>query len=328
MHRLLIAISYLILSGPAMRAQENLILNPSLESLIGRVGPYGFADSAQYWYNLYGSCDLFSMNATHHFFSVPSNAFGYQYPSDGDVYLGITLQKFLDPISASNITKAEKFLLSLSQKLRKGKEYQFSCMISWADTSFAESSHLVIVPFDRRPLPVVEDEYIKSQFAKYAMFFPFEADSISWSKAEIVFNAEIEASFIGVSFCDTLDCLEFDTPTPLGHLNMAYYYFDDFSLVEIPDTSLLLELPNTFTPNADGQNDEWHPRSRNFDHFELQVFNRYGALVFQSQGEKVRWDGLTLTGENAVEGVYVIQLVATDRFGEVHNRQEMVHLFR
>ena len=116
-------------------------------------------------------------------------------------------------------------------------------------------------------------------------------------------------------------------------LYRSYYYIDNMRIIELPDPEnpeeeVSLELPNTFTPNADGENDAWHPRSRNYDHFELQVFNRYGTLVFQSQGEQVQWDGLTLSGEPAAEGVYFVHLTATDRYGEVHNEQETVHLFR
>ena len=51
-------------------------------------------------------------------------------------------------------------------------------------------------------------------------------------------------------------------------------------------------IPNTFTPNDDGINDTWV-----IDHLDtypdchVQVFNRYGQLVFESYGYTKPWDG-------------------------------------
>lgn len=64
------------------------------------------------------------------------------------------------------------------------------------------------------------------------------------------------------------------------------------------------KIPNTFTPNSDGINDTWiiqyletYPGNR------VQVFNRYGQLVFESRGYGKPWDG-TMNGKGLPFGTY------------------------
>jgi len=65
------------------------------------------------------------------------------------------------------------------------------------------------------------------------------------------------------------------------------------------------ELPNTFTPNGDGQNDLFIPYPYLFiDHIELNVFNQWGQLVFQTTDQDINWNGKNLNGNDLAEGVY------------------------
>lgn len=51
-------------------------------------------------------------------------------------------------------------------------------------------------------------------------------------------------------------------------------------------------IPNTFTPNDDGINDTWV--IENLDSYignRVQIFNRYGQLMFESYGYAKPWDG-------------------------------------
>ena len=57
-------------------------------------------------------------------------------------------------------------------------------------------------------------------------------------------------------------------------------------------------VPNTFTPNNDGINDTWIiDHLSDYPNVRIQVFNRYGQLVFESKGYGKPWDG-TLGGSN------------------------------
>ena len=51
-------------------------------------------------------------------------------------------------------------------------------------------------------------------------------------------------------------------------------------------------IPNTFTPNGDGINDTWDiGKINNYPNCVVQVFSRYGQMVFQSTGCGIPWDG-------------------------------------
>ncbi|MBQ1606286.1 MAG: gliding motility-associated C-terminal domain-containing protein, partial [Bacteroidales bacterium] len=64
-------------------------------------------------------------------------------------------------------------------------------------------------------------------------------------------------------------------------------------------------IPNVFTPNADGINDEWE--IGNIDMFpkaHIYVFNRWGQLVYESDNYTENWDGKS-RGKMLPFGVYM-----------------------
>ena len=63
-------------------------------------------------------------------------------------------------------------------------------------------------------------------------------------------------------------------------------------------------IPNTFTPNNDGINDTWIIQNlSDYPNVRLQVFNRYGQVVFESKGYTKPWDG-TMNGKSMPFGTY------------------------
>ncbi|WP_107039063.1 gliding motility-associated C-terminal domain-containing protein [Brumimicrobium mesophilum] len=81
-----------------------------------------------------------------------------------------------------------------------------------------------------------------------------------------------------------------------------------------------LEIPNTFSPNADGINDFWEILGIEFfPNCNIQVYSRWGQLVFQTTGYSPNkfWDGNTQGGRNLAAGsyYYVIDL-RDDNFDE------------
>ncbi len=67
-----------------------------------------------------------------------------------------------------------------------------------------------------------------------------------------------------------------------------------------------VELPNVFTPNGDGRNDVFTLVNEVFlgPCAQLAIYNRYGQLMFESLGNNLSWDGRTIAGESASDGVY------------------------
>ncbi|MCW3081189.1 MAG: domain containing protein [Segetibacter sp.] len=65
-----------------------------------------------------------------------------------------------------------------------------------------------------------------------------------------------------------------------------------------------LGIPNSFTPNNDGVNDFWNiPSLSTYVDCTVEVFNRYGAIVYRSVGYTKPWNG-TLNGSTLPVGVY------------------------
>lgn len=63
-------------------------------------------------------------------------------------------------------------------------------------------------------------------------------------------------------------------------------------------------IPNTFTPNGDGINETWIIQNlADYPNVRVQVFNRYGQLVFESKGYSKPWDG-SMNGKWLPFGTY------------------------
>jgi gliding motility-associated-like protein len=63
-------------------------------------------------------------------------------------------------------------------------------------------------------------------------------------------------------------------------------------------------IPNTFSPNSDGINDRWEIKYlESYPGATVEIYNRYGQLVFQSFGYSKPWDG-TYKGNPLPAGTY------------------------
>lgn len=63
-------------------------------------------------------------------------------------------------------------------------------------------------------------------------------------------------------------------------------------------------VPNTFTPNNDLINDSFKAKGTYIGYFSMEIFNRWGELIFQSSDINTGWNG-TVNGVNVQEDVYV-----------------------
>lgn len=65
---------------------------------------------------------------------------------------------------------------------------------------------------------------------------------------------------------------------------------DEFKIIE---TACTIFVPNTITPNNDGQNDVFFPvlNSEYITFFSCNIYNRWGQIVFSSNNSKMSWDG-------------------------------------
>ena len=72
-----------------------------------------------------------------------------------------------------------------------------------------------------------------------------------------------------------------------------------------------ISVPNTFTPNHDGYNDELHLISNTISEINsFKIFDRWGGLVFETDDFYKGWDGQR-NGKDMPIGVYVYLIQAT-----------------
>lgn len=70
-----------------------------------------------------------------------------------------------------------------------------------------------------------------------------------------------------------------------------------------------LYVPTAFTPDNDGLNDVWKIEGENISFFKLEIWNRWGELLFSSDSLKKPWLGQRRDGDEYVEpGVYVYKI--------------------
>ena len=68
-------------------------------------------------------------------------------------------------------------------------------------------------------------------------------------------------------------------------------------------------VPNTFTPNNDGDNDVFFVQGERLDGYILTIYNRWGERVFYSEDPEEVWDGTSKSGTHLCpDGVYLYTL--------------------
>ena len=110
-------------------------------------------------------------------------------------------------------------------------------------------------------------------------------------------------------------------------------FIDEFIVV---DTSFIA-VPNVFTPNGDGTNDEFVVKFWSMESIKISIFNRWGKRIhfwengnirgFEDTYEETVWDG-QLGGRWASPGVYYYTVEGTGRDDKKRRAHGFFHLFR
>lgn len=75
----------------------------------------------------------------------------------------------------------------------------------------------------------------------------------------------------------------------------------------------VIYLPNTFTPNSDGINDGFGAKGVGIEKFEMQIFDRWGHVIFESNNIYNYWDGTVKGGSESIkEDVYTWKVQVLD----------------
>jgi large repetitive protein len=79
----------------------------------------------------------------------------------------------------------------------------------------------------------------------------------------------------------------------------------DTAFVEIYPCDECMFIPTAFTPNGDGLNDDYRPIMKcAVDNYKLDIYNRWGELIFRSEDVNKGWNGL-YNGNTSDAGAYI-----------------------
>lgn len=98
--------------------------------------------------------------------------------------------------------------------------------------------------------------------------------------------------------------------------------------VIVSSEELIIHIPNAFTPNGDGLNEQFEVGVYGVTRYRASVYDRWGNMVYEHSGERgiFKWDG-KINGREAPAGIYMLRIDTDGRHGS-QSRSEMIHLIR
>lgn len=88
-----------------------------------------------------------------------------------------------------------------------------------------------------------------------------------------------------------------------------------------------LRIPNAFSPNGDGVNDEWRVAYRSLSEFDCRIFDRYGNQIFRFTNPNEGWDGKR-GGKTVAPGVYYYVITAKGTDGKEYKKSGDINIIR
>ena len=279
--------------------------NPSFEdidSCYGQFASYGFDvfkwSGCKGWSNpIMASSDLWCKNPIIGNM-VPPNIISYQKPKSGNNMAGILIlsdgmvnsyREFIQNKLIVTLEHDRIYKISFYYSVDAGSAAGgcppnqfgvFGSMTEFKDTNAFFLSHLT---------PLASSDKNK-----------FVDDTSGWHQCEIIFKANGGENYLTIgNFQDssnTTFVYGCDT-TIWDGLKLAsdYFYLDDFSVTEYFDFT----IPNVFTPNNDGVNDDFYPSIIGINDWELKILNRWGNEIISLNENNTTW-----SGESYSEGTY------------------------
>ncbi len=93
----------------------------------------------------------------------------------------------------------------------------------------------------------------------------------------------------------------------------------------LPHSTLF--MPNAFSPDKNEINEVFGPKGQYISRYKLQIYNRWGELIFETNNCMEGWDGY-YKGERCEQEVYLYHLEAMGADKKTYNLKATFHLFR
>jgi gliding motility-associated-like protein len=324
-----------IMAGTLVKAQQNLVPNPSFEE---------YSDCPGGASELYKTTAWFSpTNATPDYFngnlscplsagSVPKNELGFQYARTGTAYAGFFIE---GNTSANHIDPPyrEYIETKLLEPLKAGYNYKVEFFVSIckydSDPIAGPSSWIFLDATDGVGAYLSMESLIgHSNFPAYGEPLNItpqiqnpkgnvlhDTTTINgrtdWMNISGIYKANDNEEFltIGGFTPDSLSRVELSSYPHDPAWYACYYYIDDVSVtclncdsVYVPPNEVF--IPDAFSPNGDGNNDVLFVRGNNIKTMHIAIYDRWGEKVFESNDQSTGWDG-TYKGKELNSSVFM-----------------------
>ncbi|MCA1752755.1 MAG: gliding motility-associated C-terminal domain-containing protein [Flavobacteriales bacterium] len=120
-----------------------------------------------------------------------------------------------------------------------------------------------------------------------------------------------------------LSCLNCNFPlvSPLETTTFYASVRDENGCIEVDSVTVSIHgnlyVPNAFTPNGDGKNDIFKAEGVDIEYFRMEVFNRWGEMVFESDDIDHGWNGRSPNADYfSPADIYQYRIVARELYGE------------
>jgi gliding motility-associated-like protein len=303
------------------------LVNGSFEALSSMPNGLGQWQRATGWNNAGSSIsspDLLHYDAIDAC-DLPETSMGFVQSFDGDAVMGVAV------CQRATSNRREYIGTQLSSPLQVGKPYAIGFrMTNGTHTSTAQSGLAVDkigllfsldAPLQSNDQPIMNTPQLKIESVVY---------SEEWQTYIFTFIPELPYRYMTFGLFGDDDDKNIQVRRGSDPA-VAYYFVDYFTIDPLFDTSHEFVdikdtpgtrppftyvpaegereffVPNTFTPNADGNNDVFLPVSQTISDWTFEIFSNWGDRVYVGDHYSTGWDG-SWNDANCPAGSYVWQI--------------------
>lgn len=299
---------------------QNIVPNPSFEDTLHCPTTMSSISDSPPWFSANNIPAKYFNNCNQGDWGVPNNIEGHQLSHTGNAYAGIATY-------GAGGEFREYLQVKLISSLIGGNNYCVEVFVSLADSQTVAANNIgvyfSVIPINENTngfinvIPQIQNDIVNNPLTNKTI----------WTKISGKFSAGGGENYIVIG--NFLSDINTDTVHYSGVLPGSYYYIDDVSVIccDCNTDSSSLFIPNTFTPNNDGINEEFKVQAQNIKEFKGMIYNRWGQLLHQWEDVSKGWDG-KYKGNNVPEGIYIYAIKATGSDGVEYNKRGTLLVIR
>jgi len=132
------------------------------------------------------------------------------------------------------------------------------------------------------------------------------------------------------------DSIVFHSYQEIGEYDVILKVTTDYNCIDTLVKKVIIEeydlfIPNAFTPNSsdDNINEEFRPYGFGISEFQMNIYTRWGGLIYSTDNIEVGWNGkYDNSGTEVQLGVYMYYIKTKDVFGALHEYTGQLTLIR